>query len=82
MRRLTEPLEAKDAIFCLEDEMEAFVLAVRRDDLDARSDKELLDLFCKLANHRNTTPLVKDWVMVLHGDHDRYVCDRSSGGPC
>lgn len=73
IRRLTEVLEAKDAIFRLDNEMEAFISAVRQDDLDTQSDKELLDLFCKLANHRNTTPLVKDWVMNLQDDHDRYV---------
>ena len=73
MRILTEVLEAKDAIFCLDDEMEGFVLAVREDDLDTQSDKELLDLFCQLAHHRNTTPLVKDWVKILRDDYDRCV---------
>ena len=73
LRRLTEILEAKDAILYLDKEIEAFILAVRQDDLDLRSDKELLNLFCKLANHRNTTPLVKDWVTKLHDDYHRYV---------
>ena len=72
-------LEAKDAIFCLENEMEHFVRALQSDRLDARSDKELLDLFCRLANHRNTMPLVKDWVVILHDDHGRYVTGQSWG---
>ena len=72
-RILTEIPDANDAIFCLDDEMEAFGCAVREDDLDPQSDKQLLDLFGQLAGHRNTTPLVKDWVTILRDDHDRCV---------
>lgn len=51
--------------------MEAFMAAVLENDIDPHSDEELLNLFCDLANHRNATPLVNDWVVVLYEECDR-----------
>ena len=54
----------------LDGNIENFMDAFRRNNLDLNSHREHLELFIKLAKHRYTTPFLKDQIVVIFDEYD------------
>lgn len=67
--------EPKKALLDLDNETEAFIAAVRCDNIETNAREKVFQAFYAVANHTNATPLVKDCISNLLRDRNLSVED-------